>query len=91
VRVGAVDRDFTVTVAFANDLKYGPFCLVHVAASVHRLKLHNPTPTPSMNALKRVRNMRSGDRLRATANLLEGPVSTFKELEPDTPSRVALE
>ena len=46
-----------------------------------------------MNALKRVRNIRSGDKLKATANLLEAPLSTFKELESDvvTKAPVALE
>jgi len=49
--------------------------------------------TPSMNALKRVRNIGSGEKLKTTANLLEGPVSTFKELETDvvTKTPVALE
>jgi hypothetical protein len=42
-----------------------------------------------MNALKRVRNVRSGDK--TTANLLESPVSTFKELESDVPVKEPLE
>ncbi|PMD32824.1 TPR-like protein, partial [Hyaloscypha variabilis F] len=46
-----------------------------------------------MNALKRVRNIGSGEKLKTTANLLEGPVSTFKELETDvvTKTPVALD
>jgi hypothetical protein len=42
-----------------------------------------------MNALKRVRNIRGGDK--TTANLLESPLSTFKELEPDIPIKAPLE